>query len=80
MRLSDHYQYNAFTRHLIQKRRSLPVVWRRSFSDPARFAVQKENGECFQYCNAEGQIIDEFPVNQMAQSITLRRFPTKPVM
>ncbi len=67
MRVSDHFQYNAFTRFLkptdILK---LPVA-----HGEGRFVIpsallheMQENGlNVFQYCDEKGQVIDQFPVN-----------------
>jgi phosphoribosylformylglycinamidine synthase I len=67
MRLSDHYQRNAFTRHLTPKDiLHLPIA-----HGEGRFVMsQALLQECeiqglgvFQYCDAAGEIKDHFPVN-----------------
>lgn len=67
MRLSDHYQLNAFTRTLSPKNiLHIPVAHGegRFIIPPALLKEMKNNGQCvFQYCDANGKIIDEFPVN-----------------
>lgn len=67
MRLSDHYQLNAFTRTLTPKNiLHVPVAHGegRFVIPPALLAEIQENGlNVFQYCNEQGDIIDEFPVN-----------------
>ncbi len=67
MRLSDHYQLNAFTRKLSPKNiLHVPVAHGegRFIIPPALLSEMQHNGQCvFQYCDAKGQIIDEFPVN-----------------
>lgn len=67
MRLSDNYQLNAFTRHLKPENiLKLPVAHGegRFIIPPALLAEMQENGlNVFQYCDAQGNIVDEFPVN-----------------
>jgi phosphoribosylformylglycinamidine synthase I len=67
MRLSDNYQYNAFTRHLSPKNiLRLPVA-----HGEGRFVIasgllaemQTQGLNLFQYCDEQGKIVDEFPVN-----------------
>jgi phosphoribosylformylglycinamidine synthase subunit PurQ / glutaminase len=67
MRLTDEYQYNAFTRHLKPKQ-----VLRVPFAhSEGRFVIPKAlllemqvNGlNVFQYCDEKGKVTDEFPVN-----------------
>lgn len=67
MRLSDNFQYNAFTRKLMPNNiLSVPVA-----HGEGRFVIpegllreMQENGlNVFQYCDASGNIIDEFPIN-----------------
>ncbi len=67
MRLSDQYQYNAFTRLLTpQNILQIPVAHGegRFIIPPALLMEMQENGlNVFQYCDSQGKIIDEFPVN-----------------
>jgi phosphoribosylformylglycinamidine synthase I len=67
MRLTEEYQRNAFTRHLTPKNiLQVPVA-----HGEGRFVmttalwqeIQHQGLHVFQYCDAEGQIIDHFPVN-----------------
>ena len=67
MRLSDNYQLIAFTRHLTPKNiLSIPVAHGEGrFVIPCALLKEMQlNGlTVFQYCDANGQVIDEFPVN-----------------
>jgi phosphoribosylformylglycinamidine synthase len=67
MRLSHNYQRNAFTRLLTTKDiLSLPVAHGegRFIIPPGLLNEMQQNGlNVFQYCDAEGKIIEEFPVN-----------------
>jgi phosphoribosylformylglycinamidine synthase I len=67
MRLATGYQLNAFTRHLTPKNiLSVPVAHAegRFVVPPVLLAELERNGlHVFQYCDATGHIIDEFPVN-----------------
>lgn len=67
MRLTDNYQYNAFTRCLTPKTiLQIPVAHGegRFVIPPALLAEMQENGmNVFQYCDEQGKIIDEFPIN-----------------
>lgn len=67
MRLSDKYQYNAFTRLLTSENiLHVPVAHAegRFIIPPGLLAEMQENGlNVFQYCDAQGKVIDEFPVN-----------------
>ncbi|VEB39131.1 phosphoribosylformylglycinamidine synthase I (FGAM synthase I) [Legionella sainthelensi] len=67
MRLSDKHQHNAFTRHLSSSDLiHLPIAHAQGrFLMPAPLLNQiKEQGlNLFQYCNAEGTVIDDFPIN-----------------
>jgi phosphoribosylformylglycinamidine synthase len=67
MRLSDHYQLNAFTRHLKPRDiLSVPVAHAegRFVIPPALLAeMQLLGANVFQYCDATGKIDDAFPVN-----------------
>ncbi len=67
MRLSDDYQYNAFTRTLTPK----DILYVPVAHGEGRFVIPpglleeiKVHGlNVFQYCDAKGNIVDEFPVN-----------------
>lgn len=67
MRLSDEYQLNAFTKHLTPKDiLHVPVAHGegRFVIPPALLAEMQAHGlNVFQYCDEQGNIIDEFPVN-----------------
>lgn len=67
MRLSDNYQYNAFTRLLSpQIILTIPVAHAegRFVIPPALLLEMQENGlNVFQYCDEKGNIIDAFPIN-----------------
>lgn len=67
MRLSDHYQLNAFTRYLKPKDiLSVPIAHAegRFIIPPALLAeMQLLGANVFQYCDNDGKIVDEFPVN-----------------
>ena len=67
MRLSDQYQRNAFTRHLIPKDiLHVPVAHgegRFVMTEALLTEVEEQGLHVFQYCDAQGQIIDSFPIN-----------------
>jgi phosphoribosylformylglycinamidine synthase I len=67
MRLSDEYQLNAFTRKLTPSNiLHLPVAHGegRFVIPPALLEEIKAHGlNVFQYCDQQGNIVDEFPVN-----------------
>lgn len=67
MRLSDQYQRNAFTRYLSPKDiLHVPVAHaegRFVMSEALLQEVEHQGLNVFQYCDAEGKIIDSFPVN-----------------
>lgn len=67
MRLSDSFQYNAFTLHLTPDViLQVPVAHGegRFVIPPALLAEMQENGlNVFQYCDEKGAILNEFPVN-----------------
>jgi phosphoribosylformylglycinamidine synthase subunit PurQ / glutaminase len=67
LRLSDDYQLNAFTRHLTPHHiLKVPIAHAegRFIVPPALLNEMKNNGQClFQYCDEQGNIIDEFPIN-----------------
>jgi phosphoribosylformylglycinamidine synthase subunit PurQ / glutaminase len=67
MRLSDHHQRNAFTKHLSPKDiLHVPVAHaegRFVMSKALLQEIENQGQNIFQYCDAAGQIIDAFPVN-----------------
>ncbi len=67
MRLSDRYQLNAFTRCLTPKDiLRIPVAHAEGrFIIPPALLIEIETQglNVFQYCDTEGQIVDEFPIN-----------------
>lgn len=67
MRLADEYQRNAFTRHLTPKTiLRVPVAHgegRFVMSDALLQEVEMQGLNLFQYCDANGNIIDSFPIN-----------------
>ncbi|OGT41829.1 MAG: phosphoribosylformylglycinamidine synthase I [Gammaproteobacteria bacterium RIFCSPHIGHO2_12_FULL_37_34] len=67
MRLSHDYQRNAFTRHLNPKSiLHVPVAHaegRFVISEALWQEIEVQGQSVFQYCDAEGNIIDHFPVN-----------------
>ncbi len=67
MRLSDHYQRNAFTRYLTpQTVLHVPVAHgegRFVMTDALWQELNNQGQAVFQYCDARGEIIDHFPIN-----------------
>lgn len=67
MRLTDQYQRNAFTRHLTPKDiLHVPVAHgegRFVMTDMLLSEIEHQGLNVFQYCDAEGNIIDSFPIN-----------------
>lgn len=67
MRLSDHYQLNAFTQCLKPSDvLHIPVAHGegRFIIPPVLLAEMQNNGQAvFQYCDRVGAIVDEFPIN-----------------
>lgn len=67
MRLSDQYQRNAFTRHLTTKDiLHVPVAHgegRFVMTEALLNEVEQQGLHVFQYCDAQGSIINSFPVN-----------------
>lgn len=67
MRLSDNHQRNAFTRHLHAKSiLHVPVAHgegRFVMSEALLQEIKAQGLHVFQYCDAEGQVTDHFPVN-----------------
>ncbi|ARB92931.1 phosphoribosylformylglycinamidine synthase I [Legionella longbeachae] len=67
MRLSDKHQHNAFTRHLSSKDLiHLPIAHAQGrflMPDSLLNQIEEQGLNLFQYCNAEGAIIDNFPIN-----------------
>lgn len=67
MRLSDQYQRNAFTRHLTPKDKlHVPIAHgegRFVMTQALLDEIKAQGLNVFQYCDAEGAIVDSFPVN-----------------
>lgn len=67
MRLADEYQRNAFTRHLSTKNiLHIPIAHgegRFVMTNALLQEVEMQGLNVFQYCDAEGNIIDRFPIN-----------------
>lgn len=67
MRVSDHYQRNAFTKHLTPKNiLHVPVAHgegRFVMSAALLQEVQHQGLNVFQYCDEKGEVIDAFPIN-----------------
>lgn len=67
LRLSDEYQRNAFTRHLTPKHiLSVPIAHgegRFIMTDALLAEIEHQGLNVFQYCDANGNIINHFPVN-----------------
>lgn len=67
MRLSDHYQRNAFTRYLTAKNiLTVPVAHgegRFVMTEALWQEIENQGQHVFQYCDVHGNIIDRFPVN-----------------
>ncbi|KTD63165.1 phosphoribosylformylglycinamidine synthase I (FGAM synthase I) [Legionella santicrucis] len=67
MRLSDKHQHNAFTRHLSSADLiHLPIAHAQGrflMPDSLLNQIEEQGLNLFQYCNAEGTIIDNFPIN-----------------
>ncbi|WP_115709347.1 phosphoribosylformylglycinamidine synthase I [Legionella sainthelensi] len=67
MRLSDKHQHNAFTRHLSSADLiHLPIAHAQGrflMPDPLLNQIEEQGLNLFQYCNAEGIVIDDFPIN-----------------
>jgi phosphoribosylformylglycinamidine synthase I len=67
MRLTDNYQRNAFTRHLnVKNILHVPVAHgqgRFVMTQALLKEVEEQGLHVFQYCDAQGKIIDSFPVN-----------------
>lgn len=67
MRLSDHHQNNAFTRHLSSTDLiHLPVAHAQGrflMPDSLFSQIEAQGLNLFQYCNAQGAVIDNFPIN-----------------
>ena len=65
MRLSDQYQRNAFTRHLsLTDILHIPVAHgegRFVMSEALLDEVQHQGLNVFQYCDEQGNIVDQFP-------------------
>lgn len=67
MRVSDEYQRNAFTKHLTTKNiLHIPIAHaegRFMMSQALLEEIKAQGLNVFQYCDAEGFVIDHFPVN-----------------
>lgn len=67
MRVSDEYQRNAFTKHLTTKTiLQVPIAHaegRFMMSQALLQEIKAQGLNVFQYCDAEGFVIDHFPVN-----------------
>ncbi len=67
MRLTDRYQFNAFTRFLTPNHvLHIPVAHGegRFVIPPALLLEMQTQGlNVFQYCDETGEIVDEFPIN-----------------
>lgn len=67
MRLSDKHQHNAFTQHLSTTDLiHLPVAHAQGrflMPDSLLNKIEEQGLNLFQYCNAEGEIINNFPIN-----------------
>ena len=67
MRLATKHQHNAFTRHLSpQDIIHLPIAHaegRFLLPDPLLLTLEQQGLNLFQYCDAEGNIIANFPIN-----------------
>ncbi|PWY55704.1 phosphoribosylformylglycinamidine synthase I [Legionella qingyii] len=67
MRLADNHQHNAFTRHLTTKDFiHLPIAHAQGrflMPDSLLKEIEQHGLNLFQYCDAEGHIIDNFPIN-----------------
>lgn len=67
MRVSDLYQRNAFTKHLTpEKILHVPIAHgegRFVMTEALLREVEEQGLNVFQYCDAEGRIIDSFPTN-----------------
>ncbi|KTD54896.1 phosphoribosylformylglycinamidine synthase I (FGAM synthase I) [Legionella sainthelensi] len=67
MRLSDKHQHNAFTRHLSSSDLiHLPIAHAQGrflMPTPLLNQIEEQGLNLFQYCNAEGTVIDDFPIN-----------------
>jgi len=67
MRLADNYQRNAFTRHLTPNDiLHIPIAHgegRFVMTEALLQEIEMQGLNVFQYCDAQGEIIDRFPVN-----------------
>ncbi|CAM2730971.1 phosphoribosylformylglycinamidine synthase I (FGAM synthase I) [Legionella steigerwaltii] len=67
MRLSENHQHNAFTRHLkTTDIIHLPIAHAQGrflMPDSLLKKIEQHGLNLFQYCDAEGNIIDNFPIN-----------------
>lgn len=67
MRLAENHQHNAFTRHLKPTDLiHLPIAHAQGrflMPGPLLQEIEKKGLNLFQYCDAQGNIIDNFPIN-----------------
>lgn len=67
MRLAENHQHNAFTRHLkTTDLVHLPIAHAQGrflMPDSLLKEIEKHGLNLFQYCDAEGNVIDNFPIN-----------------
>jgi phosphoribosylformylglycinamidine synthase len=67
MRVSDHYQRNAFTRYLTPENiLHIPIAHgegRFVMTDVMLSEIQRHGLNVFQYCDVAGNVVDTFPVN-----------------
>ncbi|KTC91349.1 phosphoribosylformylglycinamidine synthase I [Fluoribacter dumoffii] len=67
MRLSENHQHNAFTRHLKSTDLvHLPIAHAQGrflMDDSLLAKIEKQGLNLFQYCDDQGNIIDNFPIN-----------------
>ncbi len=82
LRLSEGYQWNAFTRHVTPKTIfQMPVSHAkgRFIIPPVLLAEIERNGlHVFQYCDERGAIIHEFPVNPNGSIHNIAAIASKP--
>lgn len=82
LRLSEGYQWNAFTRHLTPKtifQMAVSHAKGRFIIPPVLLAEIERNGlHVFQYCDERGAIINEFPVNPNGSIHNIAAIANKP--
>ncbi|HEX4044847.1 MAG TPA: phosphoribosylformylglycinamidine synthase I [Gammaproteobacteria bacterium] len=81
MRLSDPYQRNAFTRHLTPRDiLYVPVAHGegRFIMSPALLQeIEMQGLHVFQYCTAQGDVLDQFPVNPNGSLLNIAAISNK---